>query len=69
MKSRSVNHEIAVSLVLFSPSARVALAEPDAVALRQKRLVEVVRTTSTSAGLRLTYEGKAPLQRVGLMAK
>ncbi|WP_206997705.1 hypothetical protein [Trinickia mobilis] len=53
-------------LVLFSAPAQVALADPDAVTLRQERLVEVVRTTSTNAELRLTSEGEALLQRLGL---
>jgi hypothetical protein len=55
-------------LVLFSAPAQVALADPDAVTPQQERLVEVVRTTSTSADLRLTSEGKALLQRLGLMS-
>jgi hypothetical protein len=48
---------------------QVALADPDAVTLQQERLVEVVRMTSTEAELRLTSEGKALLQRLGLTAK
>ncbi|MPW23529.1 hypothetical protein GCT13_44110 [Paraburkholderia sp. CNPSo 3157] len=68
MKKPLSHHEIAMLLVLFSAPAQVALAEPDAVALQQERLVEVARTTFTSAGWRLTSDGKALLQRLGLMA-
>jgi hypothetical protein len=69
MKKSLSHHEIAMLLVLFSAPGQVALADPDAVTLRQERLVEVVRMTSTEAELRLTSDGKALLQRLGLTAK
>jgi hypothetical protein len=68
MKKPLSHHEIAMLLVLFSAPAQVALADPDAVTLQRERLVEVVRTTPASAELRLTSEGKARLQLLGLMA-
>ncbi|QCP48310.1 hypothetical protein FAZ95_03385 [Trinickia violacea] len=68
MKKPLSHHEIAMLLVLFSAPAQVALADPEALTLRQERLVEVVRTTSTDAELRLTSEGEALLQRLGLTA-
>ena len=69
MKKSLSHHEIAMLLVLFSAPGQVALADPDAVTLQQERLVEVVRMTSTEAELRLTSDGKALLQRLGLTAK
>jgi hypothetical protein len=68
MKKPLSHHEIAMLLVLFSAPAQVAHADPDAVTLQQERLVEVVRTTSSGAELRLTSLGKTLLQRLGLTA-
>jgi len=68
MKKPLSHHELAMLLVLLSEHTHVALADPDAITLQQERLIEVVQTTSSSAELRLTSEGKALLQRFGLMA-
>lgn len=66
MKKPLSHHEIAVLFVLFSAPGQVALADADAVTLQQERLVEVVQTTSTDAEFRLTSEGKALVQRLGM---
>lgn len=68
MKKPLGHHEIAIPPVLLSAPGQVAIADPDAAPLRKARLVEVVQLTSSDAELRLTSEGLALLQRLGLAA-
>lgn len=66
MKKLLSPHEIAVLLVLFSAPGQVPLADPDAIILQQELLAEVVETSSAGTEYRLTPEGKALLQRLGI---
>ncbi len=67
MKKLLSHHEIAMLFVLFSAPVQVARADPDTTTLEQESLVEVVRTAAASADVRLTTEGRALLQRFGLV--
>jgi hypothetical protein len=66
MKKLLSHHELAILLLLFSAPGQVALTDPDAVALQQESLVEMVSAAPDEAQLRLTPEGAAVLRRLGM---
>ncbi|AJZ56299.1 hypothetical protein OI25_7916 (plasmid) [Paraburkholderia fungorum] len=65
MKRLLSHHEIAILLLIFSGPAQVAIADPDAMILRQESLLEVVATASSGSEFRLTQEGAEVLRRLG----
>ena len=66
MKSLLSHHEIAILLLLLNAPGQVSRSDPDALALQQARLVEVLYEASSDDRLRLTPEGKEVLRRLGI---
>ncbi len=66
MKSLLSHHEIAILLLLLNAPGQVSRSDPDAIALQQARLVEVLYESSSDDRLRLTPEGQEVLRRLGI---
>jgi len=66
MKSLLSHHEIAILLLLLNAPGQVSRSDPDALALQQARLVEVLYEASSDDRLRLTPEGREVLRRLGI---
>ena len=58
-------HEIALLLLVLGAPAQVRHSDPDAIALQQAKLIEVVQETASDRSLRLTAEGREVLRRLG----
>lgn len=58
-------HEIALLLLVLGASDQVQHTDPDAIALQQAKLVEVVQEATSAHNLRLTAEGREILRRLG----
>ena len=66
MKSLLSHHEIAILLLLLSAPGQVSRTDPDALALAQAKLIEVVTDASLDARFRLTSDGTEILRRLGI---
>ena len=65
MKSVLSLHEIALLLLVLGASTQVQHTDPDAIALQQAKLIEVMQETASDRNLRLTAEGRELLRRLG----
>jgi peptidoglycan/xylan/chitin deacetylase (PgdA/CDA1 family) len=68
MRSLLSHHEIAILFLLLDAPNQVAPGDPDAIALQEARLVEIVSTTFDDERLRLTPAGAELLRRLGMTA-
>jgi len=62
------HHEIAILFLLLDAPNQVAPGDPDAIALQEASLVEVVPTVFDEGGFRLTSAGAELLRRLGMTA-
>jgi hypothetical protein len=68
MKSLLSHHEIATLFLLFDAPKQAAPGDPDATALQEARLVEIVSTALDDGRFRLTPAGAELLRRLGMTA-
>jgi hypothetical protein len=66
MKSLLSHHEIAILFLLLDAPNQVALCDPDAIALQEASLVEIVSTAFDDCRFRLTPAGAELLRRLGM---
>ena len=68
MRSLLSHHEIAILFLLLDAPNQVAPGDPDAVALQEASLVEVVPTVFDEGRFRITSAGEELLRRLGMTA-
>jgi hypothetical protein len=66
MKSLLSHHEIAILFLLLDAPNQVAPDNPDAIALQEARLVEIVSAPFYDGKFRLTPAGAELLRRLGM---
>ena len=59
-------HEIAILFLLLDAPSQVAPGDPDAIALQEASLVEIVSTAFDDGRFRLTPAGTELLRRLGM---
>ena len=68
MRSLLSHHEIAILFLLLDAPNQVAPGDPDAIALQEASLVEIVPTALDDGRFRLTPAGAELLRRLGMAA-
>ncbi|MBK3740739.1 MULTISPECIES: hypothetical protein [Paraburkholderia] len=68
MKSLLSHHEIAILFLLLDAPNQVAPGDPDAIALQEARLVEIVPTAFDDGRFRVTPAGAELLRRLRMTA-
>ncbi|QCP53305.1 hypothetical protein FAZ95_30035 [Trinickia violacea] len=68
MRSLLSHHEIAILFLLLDAPSQVEPGDPDAVALQEASLVEIVPSAFDEGGFRLTPAGAELLRRLGMTA-